>query len=188
MVITSLAPQLNTYLLLLVTFLLVIISVKLIFSKNLLENIINISVFSLLIGLSYLLLDAPDVAMTEVALGACFSTCVYLSFLSLLGSLGKTRLKQTRIISSLIICTAFIAILSYAGLDLPSYGAEDSSLQTHISQYYIDHTAADVGIPSFVAAILASYRGYDTLGETAVILIAGISVLLMFSQRLNEDA
>jgi len=184
----SISPQLNTYLLLLVTFLLVIISVKLIFSKNLLENTINLSAFSLLIGLSYLLMDAPDVAMTEVALGACFSTCIYLSFLTLLGSLGKTSLKQTRIISSLIICTAFIVILSYVGIDLPLYGAEDSSLQTHISQYYIDHTAQDIAVPSFVAAILASYRGYDTLGETAVILIAGISVLLMFSQKINEDA
>lgn len=183
MLITSLDPLLNTYLLLLIILLLVIISIKLIFAKNLLETIINISVFSLLIALAYILMDAPDVAMTEVALGACFSTCVYLSFLFLLGPLARAPLKQTRVISSIIICIVFILTLTYVGLDLPLYGAANSPLQTHVSQYYIEHIAEDIAIPSFVAGILASYRGYDTLGETAVILIAGISVLLMFSKK-----
>jgi multicomponent Na+:H+ antiporter subunit B len=39
-----------------------------------------------------------------------------------------------------------------------------------------------------VAAVLASYRGFDTLGETALILIAGISVLLILSRSSAQTA
>ena len=43
--------------------------------------------------------------------------------------------------------------------------------------------------PNVVTAILASYRGYDTLGETAVVFTAGIGVLLLISglRRRRED-
>jgi multicomponent Na+:H+ antiporter subunit B len=37
-----------------------------------------------------------------------------------------------------------------------------------------------------VTAVLASYRGYDTLGETTVIFTAGISVILLL-RRSKKD-
>jgi hypothetical protein len=39
----------------------------------------------------------------------------------------------------------------------------------------------DIDVPNAVTAILASYRGYDTLGETAVVFTAGIGVLMLIS-------
>ncbi|MGI4753552.1 MAG: DUF4040 domain-containing protein [Janthinobacterium lividum] len=174
--------DLSNYLLNLIVFLLVIISIKIILAKDLLEAIIYTSAFSLLIGVSYLLMDAPDVAMTEAALGACLSTCVYLNLLRKLPSNLKI-IQRTRIIPASLICLLFIATLIYMGLELPDYGDEHALLHTHLTKYYVENTSKDIGIPSFVAAILASYRGYDTLGETSVILIAGISVLLVFSRK-----
>ncbi|HJD66272.1 MAG TPA: DUF4040 domain-containing protein [Rickettsia endosymbiont of Bembidion nr. Transversale] len=173
--------DLSNYLLNLIVFLLVIISIKIILAKDLLEAIIYTSAFSLLIGVSYLLMDAPDVAMTEAALGACLSTCVYLNLLRKLPSNLKI-IQRTRIIPASLICLLFVATLIYMGLELPDYGDEHALLHTHLTKYYVENTSKDIGIPSFVAAILASYRGYDTLGETSVILIAGISVLLVFSR------
>ena len=40
-----------------------------------------------------------------------------------------------------------------------------------------------VKIPNIVTTVLASYRGYDTLGETIVIFTAGIAVLLLLGRR-----
>ncbi|WP_341791254.1 DUF4040 domain-containing protein [Rickettsia endosymbiont of Gonocerus acuteangulatus] len=174
--------DLSNYLLNFIVFLLVIISIKIITAKDLLEAIIYSSAFSLLIGVSYLLMDAPDVAMTEAALGACLSTCVYLNLLRKLPSNLKI-IQKTRIISASLICLLFVVTLTYMGLELPDYGDEHALLHTHLTKYYLENTSKDIGIPSFVAAILASYRGYDTLGETSVILIAGISVLLVFSRK-----
>ncbi len=173
--------DLSNYLLNFIVFLLVIISIKIIIAKDLLEAVIYSSAFSLLIGVSYLLMDAPDVAMTEVALGACLSTCVYLNLLRKLPSNLKI-IQRTRIISASLICLLFVVTLTYMGLELPDYGDKQAPLHTHLTKYYVENTSKDIGIPSFVAAILASYRGYDTLGETSVILIAGISVLLVFSR------
>ncbi|XVN41235.1 MAG: DUF4040 domain-containing protein [Rickettsia endosymbiont of Argas persicus] len=178
---TLLNFELSTYLLNFTIFLIIIISTKIILSRDLLETVIYTSAFSVLIGMSYLLMDAPDVAMTEVALGACLSTCVYLNLLRKLPS-ELQIIQKTRIISTSFICLLFMATLTYMGLELPNYGDEHALLHTHLTSYYIENTAKDIGIPSFVAAILASYRGFDTLGETSVILIAGISVLLILSK------
>jgi len=161
--------------------------IRLIVSKNLVESIIIMSVFSLFIGICYLFMDAPDVAMTETALGACLSTCVLLNLVKIVGEdIGKTR--KSKIIFAIILCSVFVACLSWAALDLPTFGAEDSPLQSHLTKYYVENTRTDIAIPSIVAAILASYRGFDTLGETAVILIAGLGVLVIVSRRKKEDA
>jgi multicomponent Na+:H+ antiporter subunit B len=52
---------------------------------------------------------------------------------------------------------------------------------------YIDGSENDIGVPNIVTSVLASYRGYDTLGETAVIFTAGIGVMLLLGRRREED-
>ena len=183
---TALNFDLGNYLLNLIAFLLIFISIRIIFAKDLLNAVIASSFFSLLIGVSYLIMDAPDVAMTEAALGACLSTCVYLNLLRKLPSNLK-NIERTHIIPASLICLLFVATLAYMGLELPSYGDDNAPIHMHSGKYYIENTSRDVGVPSFVTAILASYRGYDTLGETSVILIAGIAVLLIFSKKLKRE-
>ncbi|WP_341786940.1 DUF4040 domain-containing protein [Rickettsia endosymbiont of Cantharis rufa] len=182
---TALNFDIGNYLLNLIVFLLILISIKIIFTKDLLNAVIAASVFSLLIGVSYLIMDAPDVAMTEAALGACLSTCVYLNLLRKLPPDLK-NIERTNIIPASLICLLFVVTLTYIGLELPNYGKDNAPLHMYASKYYIENTSKDIGVPSLVAAILASYRGYDTLGETSVILIAGIAVLLVFSKKLEE--
>ena len=165
----------------------VITCIRLMLSKSLIESVIVMSVFSLFIGICYLFMDAPDVAMTETALGACLSTCVLLNIIKIVGDdVGKPQ--KIKVIMSSILCITFIACLSWASLDLPEFGTESSPLQQHLTKYYIENTKNDIAIPSIVAAILASYRGYDTLGETIVILIAGLAVLVIISRRKKTHA
>lgn len=174
-------------LLIIASIVMIMTCIRLILSKNLVESVIILSVFSLFISLCYLFMDAPDVAMTETALGACLSTCVLLNIIYIVGeNTGKTP--NGKIITASILCIIFIICLSWASLDLPIFGSRDSPMQTHLTEYYLENTKHDIGIPSIVAAILASYRGYDTLGETTVILIAGLAVLLITSRRKKPDA
>lgn len=187
--------QVGAILLFIAELLLLAVTVKLIFSCSLLETVIVMSAFSVLISLCYLLMNAPDVAMTEVALGSCLSTCVLLNFLRSLDTETQAPSKQEfqkksrrNIIVATILCISFIIILTWIGLQLPEYGNANSPLQTHVSKYYIENTKNDTGLPSMVAVILASYRGYDTLGETSVILIAGLAMLLILSKKDKKDA
>ena len=44
-------------------------------------------------------------------------------------------------------------------------------------------TLTEIGIPNAVTSVLASYRGYDTLGEVFVIFTAGIGALALLENR-----
>jgi multicomponent Na+:H+ antiporter subunit B len=173
---------LNEILLFISALVLLITCFRLIISRNLIESIIILSVFSLFIGLCYLFMDAPDVAMTETALGACLSTCVLLNVAKIVGE-DSGKLNKLNTLFAIILCSFFVVTLTCIRLDLPSFGTQNSEVQTHLTKYYLENTRTDIAIPSYVAAILASYRGYDTLGETIVILIAGLAVLVIVSRK-----
>ena len=47
---------------------------------------------------------------------------------------------------------------------------------------YIQDSPKETGLPNMVTSVLASYRGYDTLGEVVVIFTAGIGVLIILGR------
>ena len=79
-----------------------------------------------------------------------------------------------------VVCMVGV-LLIYGTLDMPNFGAFDSPAQLHLGSKYLEITYKDMGIPNVVTGILASYRGYDTLGETVVVLTAGLGVILLLS-------
>jgi len=48
---------------------------------------------------------------------------------------------------------------------------------------WIEKGLKETAVPNMVTYGLADYRGYDTLGETAVIFTAGVSVILLLRRR-----
>lgn len=178
--------------------LLSIIALRLAIKSSIIAMIVTLSLFSLLITILYLLMDAPDVAMTEAALGVCFSTAVLINTLKIVGkkdkkyynhdkdsSINFSNISLLRKIFTIALCAFFLVSLIYIGLSLPEYGEGQAALHQHVGKYYIENTAYEIGVPSIVAAVLASYRGYDTLGESIVILVAGLGVLLILSKKTN---
>ncbi len=79
---------------------------------------------------------------------------------------------------------AFLALLGglVAGMaELPRFGDPASPASTHVSPRYIEDAAGETGAANMVTAVLADYRGYDTLGETAVIFAAGLGCLVILA-------
>jgi len=70
-------------------------------------------------------------------------------------------------------------ILFYASFDFPDWGDGKSPASQHVSPYYIEHTMEDTSVPNIVTAVLADYRSYDTLFETAVIFSAGLACFFL---------
>ena len=64
---------------------------------------------------------------------------------------------------------------------MPDFGDPSAPAQIHISPYYLQNSLAETKAPNAVTAVLASYRGFDTLGEVTVIFTAGIGVLALLS-------
>lgn len=75
------------------------------------------------------------------------------------------------------------ALLIWSAQDMPDMGDPNAPTNLHVAPYYIEHSEEEVGVDNIVSAILADYRGYDTLGETTVIFTAGVSVLLLLRRR-----
>jgi len=81
-------------------------------------------------------------------------------------------------LSTLVTLLAF-GVLFYAARDLPRIGDPSSPASSHLSPRFIEQAEHETGAPNMVTAILADYRGFDTLGETVVIFTAGLACLLV---------
>ena len=82
-------------------------------------------------------------------------------------------------IFSLIIVTFTGVILLFASLDFPDWGNPNSPANSKIAEHYLTKAMEETTVPNVVTAVLADYRGYDTMLETIVVFCAGISVVLL---------
>jgi multicomponent Na+:H+ antiporter subunit B len=81
----------------------------------------------------------------------------------------------------------FLALMLFASTGLPELGDPEAPANTHVSPTYIEESEHDTHTPNIVTAVLADYRGYDTLGETVVIFTAGLACILILMKRKNDD-
>lgn len=162
---------------------LVVIVLSIIFLKDLFAAVILLGVYSLIAAAIFIVMDAVDVAFTEAAVGAGISTILLLGALSLTEHEQKPQKNGNVLAIFFVIITG--ALLIYGTLDLPYYGSAISAANTHpdLAYRFIFNSPTETGIPNMVTSVLASYRGYDTLGETAVVFTAAIAVLSLVGLR-----
>jgi len=137
-------------------------------------------IFSLLSAGVFVVLDAMDVAFTEAAVGAGIATILMLGTLALTTSEQRTALRRPAIPLICVVVTG--AALIYGTLDLPRVGDPQAPAHRHVAPRYIQQGPEETGVPNMVTAVLASYRGYDTLGEVVVIFAAGVGVLALIGR------
>ena len=78
-------------------------------------------------------------------------------------------------------------VLITGTLDMPHFGDPEAPIHPHVAPRYINDSGREIGVPNIVTAVLASYRGYDTLGEVAVIFTAGIGVMFLLGRRREDE-
>jgi multicomponent Na+:H+ antiporter subunit B len=165
--------------------------------RNLLATAMLTGIFSLLGACWMVFLDAPDVAFTEAAVGAGVSTILVLATLCVIEVEEKGPARESPFALLVVFLTG--GLLVYGTLDMPRYGDPDAPAhRSPITAVYL-HSAREpgphhaghaleagdplerysVGIPNTVTTVLASFRGYDTMGETAVIFTAGLGVVMI---------
>lgn len=167
--------------------------------RNLWAAVMFTGIYSFLSASWMLILDAPDVAFTEAAVGAGITTILMLATLSLT---PRQQRKSGRLSSEdfeerpskspllpLLIVTITGCALVYGTFDMPHFGDPNAPIQVYPNPSFVEKSQPDMhGLPNVVTAVLASYRGYDTLGETAVIFTAGIAVLLILRKNTDDQS
>lgn len=150
-------------------------------TRNLFAVLVLFGVYSFLTATVMVGLDAVDVAMTEAAVGAGVSTVL------LLGALHLCRSEEEKPAHKpwlpLFVTIGAGLMLVYGTWDLPAFADPEAPIHRHVAPRYLQEGPTETGVPNVVTAVLASYRGFDTLGETTVVFTAGIGVIALLRRR-----
>ncbi len=160
--------------------LLVVVAIQIVRLNHLFAVTMLSGVFSLLTASLFITMDAPDVAFTEAAVGAGISTVLMLGTLAFTSQRQKA-VKGAQTVPLLVVIATGMALI-YSTFDMPEFGDPQAPAQQHVAPYYIEKTAEEIDVPNLVTAVLASYRGFDTLGEVVVVFMAGVGVLTLLGR------
>jgi multicomponent Na+:H+ antiporter subunit B len=151
--------------------------------RDVLAAVVVFGAYSLGMAMLWVLLRAPDVGLTEAAVGAGVMTPLFL-----LAIVRTTRPASDRVLARIDPVALCVAGVLGVGLlltvpALPAIGDPAAPATTHVSPYYLDNAYAETGMDNVVTAILVGYRGFDTLGEVTVVFAAAVAVLVVLRQE-----
>lgn len=134
------------------------------------SGIIAFLAFGLLLGLVWVRLAAPDVALTEIAIGGGGTGVLLLRAEAAIRGRGKHEEPMTRTgkLAAAVGCAAISAGLGFAVL---SFAPPAPTLAAAAAEAL---PATGLGNP--VTAVLLAYRAFDTLLEKVVVLLALIGI------------
>jgi multicomponent Na+:H+ antiporter subunit B len=149
--------------------------------RNLFAVVMLSGIFSLTAAVLYVVMDAVDVAFTEAAVGAGIATVLGLATLALI-RVPEEKPSTRSPIGPFLLVLITGAVLITSTFDMPLYGDPGAPIGQHVAPRYIEDSGREIGVPNIVTSVLASYRGYDTLGETTVIFTAAAGVLVLLGR------
>ena len=157
--------------------------------RNLFVVVMLSGIYSLMGATLYVILDAVDVAFTEAAVGAGISTVLMIGTLALTSD-RENATPSTRSIKGIVVCALVGLMLVWGSLDMPLFGDPNAPAHQHVAPRYLEESPHEIGLPNVVTAVLASYRGYDTMGEVFVIFTAAVGVIAIIGRgrRRKRDA
>ncbi len=156
---------------------LIVVAVTVIRLRDLFGVVMLFGIYSLVSAALFVSLDAPDVAFTEAVVGAGVATVLMLATLALTARHEERPAHRPWLPLAVVVVTG--AFLVYGTLDIPPFGEPDNPAQVHVAPRYLEQSGTEIGIPNVVTSVLASYRGYDTLGEVTVVFTGLIGVLAL---------
>ncbi len=151
---------------------------------DLFKAIVLFVAFGLLMALAWVRLEAPDVALAEAAIGAGLTGALLMAALARLramtpdeeDSAKRLPLRWLPLAALLLVATG----LSYVVLTLPPEAAGlGAEVATHLNSSGVDNP---------VTAVLLNFRGYDTLLEMVVLLLALLGVWSLGGPPLRRKA
>ena len=147
--------------------------------RNLFAVAVLTGVYSFLMATVLLVLDAPDVALTEAAVGAGVGMVL------MVGALYLTKTDEAPpvhgVLLPLVVAGVTGGALLFGVSETPPFGDPANPIHAW-GPDFVQRSIAETGIPNVVSAVLASYRSFDTLGESVVIFTAGIAVLMLLKR------
>ena len=150
--------------------------------KNLLSAVITVGVVGMGLSILFLLLGAPDIAITQVVVEVIVVTVMIRATTRTADEeSGRPRSLATVVAGvGAVVLLVGVAVAAFAAL--PAFGAP----RAVPSDWYLGHAQRATGAANVVTSIVLDFRGYDTLGEATVILVA-IAGALVLARHVKGD-
>ena len=177
---------------------LVLCALSVSFSKNLLVSIIIYMSYSLIMSMIWILLESPDLAITEAAVGAGVTSVLFFITLKRIGAIGKEHVEKpdetTREIhtrtwvrrferyykeAAIVLGMVIIVALLFTASNTPAFGNADNPQNNEVSERYLEKGLEETGAVNAVTGMILDYRAFDTFGESCVLFIAAACVLIL---------
>jgi multicomponent Na+:H+ antiporter subunit B len=149
--------------------------------SDFLAAVVVFGVYSLGMALAWAVFRAPDVALTEAAVGAGVTTALFLVVGFRTGAVETASGLRDVGPGSVLVVSGFVAGLLWTVPALPAVG-DPTAPGFGVADAYLAEAPA-LGVRNVVTAILVYYRGFDTLGEVVVVLAAAVAVLVVFDRE-----
>jgi len=170
-------------------------------TKKLISAVIIFMSFSIAMSVIWILLESPDVALTEAAIGAGITSVLFFLVVNRINrtivekpakiELAKEReakrpkvqrLNTLNIAVGVVLAINVIGVLLVTLAHLPEFGSADALRVNEVYKHYIEYGLSDTGALNITAAILYSYRSFDTLGEAFVLFAAIVAIIILLRE------
>lgn len=159
--------------------LLLVCAIAIVASRNLFGTALLLGCYSFFLAILWALWSAPDVAFTEAVVGAGIATILFLTLLWIMPHDLPWRPLSTWSLMGLILLMVLAAGGGLAILHLPPFGDPQAAPHLHVVPAYLRLAYPMALTPNVVTAVLADFRGFDTLIETTVVFAAGMACWLL---------
>ncbi|MFC7074477.1 hydrogen gas-evolving membrane-bound hydrogenase subunit E [Halovenus rubra] len=141
-------------------------------------GVLTLGILGFMIAIFYILASGADLALTQLVV----ETLLLIIFLLVLEEMPAfysdtdwSRISRDAVLSLVVGTTTTMSVLYTA--------RDESDGLTQTARYYKDHAVEGGGGSNIVNVILTDFRAFDTLGESIVIVIAALSVLVLLTMR-----
>jgi multisubunit Na+/H+ antiporter MnhB subunit len=153
-------------------------------TKNLLAAIISLGAVGVGSSIAFLILQAPDLAITQIVVEVlCLIILIRATLSRDITTVDENREFFGLAVVVIIIVTTFIFGIEIMR-ELPHFGKPLlAEAQGTVSQHYLRNGLKETGAANLVASVILDYRGYDTLGEATVLFTAIIGTLAILRKK-----
>lgn len=148
------------------------------FSNSRLVSLVANCTVGFLVSLFFVLLRAPDLALTQLVVETISTVLFLLCFYHL------PKLKKEIAGVEFKLTNAVIALGVGATVTIMALSAQSTRLFPSISSYF-ENSYELAGAKNIVNAILVDFRGFDTMLEILVLFMAGLGVYALIKLRLS---
>jgi len=147
--------------------------------RSLISSVVAVGAVGLGLSLVFLLLKAPDVALTQLVVEI-------IAVIILIRATIRRQLPESPVSArpyGVLLGLGFAVLLVTVSLpalqEIPRLGHP----YMRVAQTYVENGLQDTGATNVVASVILDYRAYDTLGEATVLFTAVMGVMAVLRNR-----